>query len=133
VYGEGRQNFIYKLLQWAKEREVLQIAFNEVSVPTYTGFIVEKTLKALEKGLTGLYHLVPRGYASRYEWAKLTLKLFRIEKVLIPVEKEIFNLPAKRPDFSAMSCEKIEKALGEEFEEWDEIYSKVYSKYVTIR
>jgi dTDP-4-dehydrorhamnose reductase (EC 1.1.1.133) len=92
VYGEGRQNFIYKLLQWAKEREVLQIAFNEVSVPTYTGFIVEKTLKALEKGLTGLYHLVPRGYASRYEWAKLTLKLFRIEKVLIPVEKEIFNL-----------------------------------------
>uniref|UniRef100_A0A7C5SX96 dTDP-4-dehydrorhamnose reductase n=1 Tax=Thermocrinis ruber TaxID=75906 RepID=A0A7C5SX96_9AQUI len=132
VYGEGRQNFIYKLLQWAKEREVLQIAFNEVSVPTYTGFIVEKTLKALEKGLTGLYHLVPRGYASRYEWAKLTLKLFRIEKVLIPVEKEIFNLPAKRPDFSAMSCEKIEKALGEEFEEWDEICSKVYSKYLTI-
>jgi dTDP-4-dehydrorhamnose reductase len=130
VYGEGRQNFIYKLLQWAKEREVLQIAFNEVSVPTYTGFIVEKTLNALEKGLTGLYHLVPRGYASRYEWAKLTLKLFRIEKVLIPVEKEIFNLPAKRPDFSAMSCEKIEKALGEEFEEWDEIYSKNYTKCI---
>jgi dTDP-4-dehydrorhamnose reductase (EC 1.1.1.133) len=128
VYGEGKQNFIYKLFQWAKEREVLQIAFNEVSVPTYTGFIVEKTLKALEKGLTGLYHLVPRGYASRYEWAKLTLKLFRIEKVLIPVEKEIFNLPAKRPDFSAMSCEKIEKELGEEFEEWDEIYSRNYTK-----
>jgi dTDP-4-dehydrorhamnose reductase len=132
VYGEGRQNFIYKLLQWAKEREVLQIAFNEVSVPTYTGFIVEKTLKALEKGLTGLYHLVPRGYASRYEWAKLALKLFGINKILIPVQKEIFNLPAKRPDFSAMSCAKMEKELEEEFEEWDEIYSKVYSKYVTI-
>jgi dTDP-4-dehydrorhamnose reductase len=128
VYGDGKQNFISKLLQWAKEREVLQIAFNEVSVPTYTGFIVEKTLKALEKGLTGLYHLVPRGYASRYEWAKLALKLFGINKILIPVQKEIFNLPAKRPDFSAMSCEKIEKELEEEFEEWDEIYSKVYSK-----
>jgi dTDP-4-dehydrorhamnose reductase len=58
------------------------------------------------------------------------LKLFRIEKVLIPVEKEIFNLPAKRPDFSAMSCAKIEKALGEEFEEWDEIYSKNYTKCI---
>jgi dTDP-4-dehydrorhamnose reductase len=127
VYGVGKQNFIYKLLQWAKEKEVLQIAFNEISVPTYTGFIVEKTLKALEKGLTGLYHLVPRGYASRYEWAKLTLKLFGINKVLIPVQKEIFNLPAKRPDFSAMSCGKIEKELGEEFEEWDGIFRKVYS------
>ena len=63
----------------------------------------------LDKGLTGLYHLVSRGKASRYEWAKLTLKLFRMKKALIPVKKEIFNLPAKRPDFSAMSCEKIEK------------------------
>ena len=128
VYGEGKQNFIYKLLQWAKEREVLQIAFNEVSVPTYTGFIVEKTLKAVEKGLTGLYHLVPRGYASRYEWAKLTLKLFGINKVLIPVQKEIFNLPAKRPVFSAMSCDKIEKDLGEGFEEWDWVLTKVYKE-----
>jgi len=128
VYGEGRQNFIYKLLQWAKEREVLQIAFNEVSVPTYTGFIVEKTLKALEKGLTGLYHLVPRGYASRYEWAKLALNLFGINKILIPVQKEIFNLPAKRPDFSAMSCYKIEKDLGEGFEEWDWVLTKVYKE-----
>jgi dTDP-4-dehydrorhamnose reductase len=59
---------------------------------------------------------VPRGYASRYEWAKLTLKLFGINKVLIPMQKEIFNLPAKRPDFSAMICNKIEKELGEEFE-----------------
>ena len=124
VYGEGKQNFIYKLLQWAKEKEVLQIAFNEVSVPTYTGFIVEKTLKALEKDLTGLYHLVPRGYASRYEWAKLALKLFGINKVLIPVQKEIFKLPAKRPDFSAMDCGKIEKELGEEFDGWEEIFTK---------
>lgn len=124
VYGEGTQNFIYKLLQWAKEREVLQIAFNEVSVPTYTGFIVEKTLKALDKGLSGLYHLVPRGYTSRYEWAKLALKLLGINKLLIPVQKEIFNLPAKRPDFSAMNCDRIEKELGEEFEEWGELFKK---------
>jgi len=125
VYGEGTQNFIYKLLQWAKDREVLHIAFNEVSVPTYTGFIVEKTLKALDKGLQGLYHLVPRGYTSRYEWAKLALKLFGINKLLIPVQKEIFNLPAKRPDFSAMSCSKIEKELGEEFEEWEDLFKSI--------
>ena len=127
VYGEGKQNFVYKLLQWAREKEFLQVAFNEVSVPTYTDFIVEKTLKALEKDLTGLYHLVPRGYASRYEWAKLSLKLFGIKIVLIPVQKEIFNLPAKRPDFSPMSCDKIEKELGEEFEEWDGIFRKIYT------
>jgi dTDP-4-dehydrorhamnose reductase len=70
---------------------------------------------------------VPRGYASRYEWAKLTLKLFGINKVLIPMQKEIFNLPAKRPDFSAMCCGRMEKELGEEFEEWDGIFGNIYS------
>ncbi|WP_448588132.1 dTDP-4-dehydrorhamnose reductase [Thermocrinis sp.] len=128
VYGEGKQNFIYKLLQWAKDKEVLQIAFNEVSVPTYTGFIVEKTLKSIEKGLEGLYHLVPRSYASRYEWARLALKLMGIKKILIPVQKEIFSLPARRPDFSAMSCDRIEKEIGEEFEEWDEVFKRFNTK-----
>jgi dTDP-4-dehydrorhamnose reductase len=71
---------------------------------------------------------VPRGYASRYEWAKLILKLFGINKILIPVQKEIFNLPAKRPDFSAMSCGIIEKDLGEGFEEWDWVLTKVYKE-----
>ena len=71
---------------------------------------------------------MPRGYTSRYEWAKLALKLFGINKILIPVQKEIFNLPAKRPDFSAMSCDKIEKDLGEGFEELDWVLTKVYKE-----
>uniref|UniRef100_A0A7V5XHP1 dTDP-4-dehydrorhamnose reductase n=1 Tax=Thermodesulfobacterium geofontis TaxID=1295609 RepID=A0A7V5XHP1_9BACT len=133
VYGEGTQNFIYKLTQWAKDKDVLTIAFNEVSVPTYTGFIVEKTLKALDKGLSGLYHLVPRGYTSRYEWAKLALRLLGINKVLIPVQKEIFNFLAKRPDFSAMSCAKIEKELGEAFAEWNEVCKNfVISREISV-
>ena len=121
VYGNGTQNFIYKILQWIEGNDVLQIAFNEVSVPTFTGFLVEKSLKAIEKEIHGLFHLVPNGYTSRYEWAKLTFKLLGISKTLIPVNKEIFEPLAKRPDFSPMSPKKIEKKLGETFEEWDEI------------
>lgn len=75
VYGKGKRNFLYKLLQWAKEHDVLKIAVDEFSVPTSTRTIVEVTVKAVEVGLTGLYHLVNSGYASRYEWAKEFLKL----------------------------------------------------------
>lgn len=67
VYGEGTQNFLYKLNQWAKNQEYLRIACDEFSVPTSTRTIVEVTLKAIEQGLTGLYHLVNSGYASRFE------------------------------------------------------------------
>lgn len=121
VYGEGKQNFIHKLLGWSRDRDVLQVAFNEISVPTYTKFIVENTMKAIEHGLEGLYHLVPEGYASRYEWAKEVFRLMGINKLIKPVQKEIFNLPARRPDFSAMNSKKISRELGRDFPFWNEL------------
>lgn len=121
VYGDGTQNFVYKLLNWAKNNAILKIAMDEFSVPTPTDFLVEKTLKAIDKNLSGLYHLVPNGYASRYEWAKLILKVYGIKKIIIPVSKEVFNLPARRPDFSALDSSKIQKDLNENFEEWNDL------------
>lgn len=120
VYGEGTQNFLYKLEQWAKEREYLKVACDEFSVPTSTRTIVEVTLKALERGLTGLYHLVNSGYASRYEWAKEYFRLKGIKKFIYPAYQHEFNLTAKRPRWSAMSNGKICKELGLEIKEWKE-------------
>ncbi len=99
VYGDGTQNFLYKLEQWAKERDVLKIAVDEFSVPTSTRTIVEVTMKAIDVGLTGLYHLVNSGYASRYEWAKEYFRIKGINKLIYPAYQADFNLSAKRPAF----------------------------------
>jgi len=120
VYGEGKQNFIYKLLQWAQAQDYLKIACDEFSVPTSTRTIVEITLKAINAGLTGLYHLVNSDYASRYEWAKEVFRIKGIKKFIYPAYQADFNLPAKRPRFSAMSNEKICKNLGIKIKNWKE-------------
>ncbi|SNZ06145.1 dTDP-4-dehydrorhamnose reductase [Persephonella hydrogeniphila] len=120
VYGEGKQNFIYKVLQWVERNSYLKIAYDEISVPTSTRTIVEVTLKAIKQELSGLYHLTNSGYASRYEWAKKILELKGIKKFIYPVSKDIFDLPAKRPKFSAMDNGKISSELGIEILRWDE-------------
>lgn len=120
VYGEGTQNFLYKLEQWAKSHDYLRIACDEFSVPTCTRTIVEITLKAIDKGLTGLYHLVNSGYASRYEWAKEFFRIKGINKFIYPAYQHEFNLPAKRPRWSAMSNDRISRELGVEIKEWKE-------------
>jgi len=120
VYGEGTQNFLYKLKEWAKKQEVLKVVVDEFSVPTSTKTIVEVTLKAIDAGLTGLYHLTNSGYASRYEWAKEYFKLKGINKLIYPALQADFNLPAKRPKWSVMSNEKISKALGITIRDWRE-------------
>ncbi|NPA53104.1 MAG: sugar nucleotide-binding protein, partial [Aquificae bacterium] len=106
-------------LQWAKNNEYLKVAYDEVSVPTSTRTIVDITLKALESGLTGLYHLTNSGYASRYEWAKKIFEIKGIKKFVYPVSKDIFGLSAERPRFSAMDNNKISKNLNIEIKNWN--------------
>jgi len=119
VFGEGTQNFIHKVLNWSKEREVLQVSVYEVSVPTWARRIALVSYEAIHKGLAGLYHLVSSGYASRYEWAKQVLKLCHKENLVVPVSADTFNLPARRPKFSAMSNERISAELGIMLPDWE--------------
>jgi dTDP-4-dehydrorhamnose reductase len=120
VFGPGRQNFIFKLTQWAASNEFLKIACDEFSVPTYTGTVVDVTLKALEQGLTGRHHLTNSGFCSRYEWARLIFNSLDIRKFIRPVSMDAFNLPAKRPKFSAMDNGKISRMLNMSIPVWDE-------------
>jgi len=119
VFGEGTQNFIHKVLNWSREREVLQVSVDEVSVPTWARRIALVSYEAIHKGLAGLYHLVSSGYASRYEWAKQVLKLCHKENLVVPVSADSFNLPARRPKFSAMSNERISAELGIMLPDWE--------------
>ncbi len=129
VYGEGKQNFLYKFSQWAQKSGEIKVSVDEVSVPTYVEDIVWVTLKALEKGMTGLYHLTSSGYASRYEWAKAFVKAAGLSTQVMPVPMSFFSLKALRPSFSAMSNEKISKELGIKIPSWQE----GVEKYVRFR
>lgn len=120
VFGAGKQNFIYKLTEWARNNEYLKIACDEFSVPTYTGMVVDITLKALEQGMTGRYHLTNSGFCSRYEWAKLILNTTGVKKFIRPVTMDVFTLPAKRPKFSAMTNSKLAGLLNIEIPAWEE-------------
>ena len=129
VYGEGKQNFLYKFSQWAQKSGEIKVSVDEVSVPTYVEDIVWVTLKALEKGMTGLYHLTSSGYASRYEWAKAFVKAAGLSTQVMPVPMSFFSLKAVRPSFSAMSNQKISKELSIKIPSWQE----GVEKYVQFR
>ena len=120
VFGKGTQNFIHKLRTWASTSEYLKIACDEFSVPTSTDTVVDCTLRALEQGMTGLYHLTNSGFCSRYDWATRVLKTLGIKKFIRPVSMSAFNLPAKRPGFSAMSNAHLASALDIPIPTWED-------------
>jgi len=121
VYGDGTQNFLHKLLGWASDKDYLSIVCDEFSVPTCTYTVADVTLRALEKGLTGgIFHLTDSGYCSRYEWARLALRLAGINKFIRPVGMSGFDLPATRPGFSAMSNTRVSESLGISIPSWED-------------
>lgn len=120
VFGQGKQNFLCKVLQWAKKGAILKINSDEVSVPTYTKDVVHATMRALEKNLRGIYHLTNSGYASRYEWAKYFIGKAGLKNTVIPVPSDHFPTKARRPIASLMSNAKISKKLGIVIPPWED-------------
>ena len=120
LFGKGKSNLIYKISGWAKQKHILKISADEVSVPTYTEDVVNVTLSALKEGLKNIYHLTNSGYCSRYEFAKYLMKKMKRDNVLIPVPANTFQTTAKRPAFSAMTNGKISKELNITIPEWEE-------------
>lgn len=118
VFGEGRQNFLYNLLKWANENQVLKVVSDETSVPTYTEDIAKVTMLAVAKRLRGIFHLTNSGYATRYEVARYFFEKLGEDKLILPVSSGYFPTAAKRPPFSAMSNRRISEALNFPIPDW---------------
>ncbi|MEK7275559.1 MAG: dTDP-4-dehydrorhamnose reductase, partial [Candidatus Desantisbacteria bacterium] len=118
VFGQGKQNFLYKLAEWAKTSRVLKIVYDQLSIPTCTEDIVKITMLAIRNGLKGMYHLTNSGYASRYEVARYVVERLGMDNLILPVSSDYFSAAAKRPFFSALSNSKLSKELGISIPEW---------------
>ncbi len=129
VFGNGTQNFIHKMLQWSQKNPVLKLTADEVSVPTSTIDLVDITLKSIDKGLTGLYHLTNSDYASRYEWGRYIAKKLSLQSTIIPVPMSMFPSPALRPLFSAMSNLHLQNDLGYSIPDWRDAVDRFIKEY----
>ena len=118
VFGIGKQNFLYRLMEWAKDKNVLKVSYDHISVPTYTEDIVKFTKLAVERGLRGIYNLTNSGYASRYELAHYFFEKLDRNIIVLPVPSDYFPSAAKRPYFTAMSNGKISKDLKVVIPHW---------------
>jgi len=121
VYGMGNSNFICKLISWSRANKILRISDNEISVPSSVEFIVKYSLKALDLNLSGLYHLTPFAFCSRFEWANELKSLLKLQVDILPAKMEEFDQQINRPLFSAMSSELLANELNLELPHWKEI------------
>lgn len=118
VFGIANNNFNKQVINWSKSRDTLNIVDDQVSVPTYSRDLAEISWKLIQTGKYGLYHISNEGIASKYDQAKYVLEKIGWEGKLNRAKTADFNLPAKRPEYSKLSSEKVEKLLREKIPTW---------------
>ncbi len=135
LYSTRRDNFVLKVLQWARKYATLRIVADQVSNPTWAHTLAEATGAILAQAnnhsmqwlaeRSGIYHVAGGGYASRYEWALEILKNDphpeeQMAREVLPAQSADFPTPAARPLFSALNCDKFEQTTGFQIPFWKE-------------
>jgi dTDP-4-dehydrorhamnose reductase len=120
VFGQGGENFVTRVLRWAKGQQELKVVTDQVSAPTYSRDLAQATLKLLEIGRFGRYHLCNSGSCSRYDWAEFILKQINWSGRLLPAKSADFGTPASRPQYSVLDSLAYTQLVGEELPGWQE-------------
>ncbi len=112
LFGPCRTNFISKILDKAKNGEELKIVFDQIGSPSYTLGLASNSLALLNAEAEGIYHVSNSGRASWYEFAHEALDIADIRANISPISSNDLNLPAERPSYSVLSCEKLTSLTG---------------------
>ena len=128
VYSSIGRNFYLNIKRKILEQDEFKVVNDQLGVPTSSLFIAQQIKKMIPKLLNenrGIYHLVPNGACTWFDFAKLILntsKPDQSEKKIIPVSSDLYPTKAKRPRNSCLANDKIQKALVLEFDDWKSVF-----------
>jgi dTDP-4-dehydrorhamnose reductase len=123
TYGKGGTNFITKITEAAKTRDVLSVVDDQIGSPTHTLKAAEIVcdMLAMNPFPTGLYHLAASGAVSRYEMTRYLFERLGITTQVDPCKTSDFKTAARRPLNSRFDCRKLQTLLGRAIPTWQQM------------
>lgn len=139
VYGSRGRNFYLTIMRLARECEELRIVDNQVGCPTWCRSIATATAdiltKTAERDLgslhsfldenSGVYNYSSGGEVSWYGFTTSILenhpdrRMFKTQSV-VPISSEAYPTPARRPPYSVLSKDHIQRTFELGVTSWEE-------------
>jgi dTDP-4-dehydrorhamnose reductase len=102
-------NFIQRLLERARRGDRLRIVSDQVCTPTAVWDLAEATLRLVETGAYGLYHLTSAGECTWHAFAEAALRQAGVDVPVEPVTSAQLAAPARRPLYSVLGCDAYDR------------------------
>ena len=121
LYSTFGNNFVKTMLKLGKEREALNVVFDQIGTPTYAADLAHTIMQVIEKGIIpGTYHFTNEGVTS---WYDFTIAIHRIAGIksckVQPIHTSEYPTPAMRPHYSVLDKTKIKQTYGIEIPHWE--------------
>jgi len=132
VFSSHGNNFVKTMMRLMKERDNLNIVGDQKGRPTYAKDLANATIQILialneGKNIRGIYHYANTGETTWFGFAEKIKALAGLECNLKAITSDQFPTPAKRPNYSVLDTQKIEKDLGIEIPSWETALSQCIS------
>ena len=143
VYGPHGQNFLLTMLRLGRERESLDIVDDQFGAPTTSIELADATHTIVDGVLAGqygstenwasLYHMTCSGSVS---WCDFARAIFKRAQALLdgkmptvnPIPSSEYPTPARRPQNSVLSNEKLRTRFGLRLAPWESALDEVLLK-----
>ncbi len=112
LFGPGRTNFVQKILDLAKTRDVLPVVHDQVGSPTYTPDLARNSVALVRAGGSGIHHLACAGRASWCELASEAVAAAGLHCDVRPITTDQYPTKARRPAYSVLDLSKFTAATG---------------------
>ncbi|NOY22870.1 MAG: dTDP-4-dehydrorhamnose reductase [Acidobacteria bacterium] len=141
LYGIYGRNFVETMLNLLNEKEEIRVVADQLGAPTYAGRLARNIVDLIEREdlPQGIYHYQDKGRISWYGFAREIQKKGLIRGILtkkcriMPVTTEEFITVAKRPAFSVLNTEKLQKTLNFVVADWKENLLQYFEERKEIR
>ena len=129
VYSAYGHNFVKTMLRLGRDRDSLNVIFDQIGTPTYAHDLAKAVMNVLQavenkaidvQSFSGIYHYSNEGVTSWYDFAKAIFEIEDINCKVNPIETKDYPTPAARPHFSVLNKAKFRNTFKQEIPHWRE-------------
>src|SRR5690625_1933386 len=128
LYSSIGHNFFSTMKRLGKEKEELNVIYDQIGTPTHTSVLIQAIYEILKSNSEayGIYHAANEGIASWYDFAYEILKRSKSPCKVNPILSEEYPTPAKRPTFSVLDKSKFKQTFEVDFPHWRESLAECF-------
>jgi dTDP-4-dehydrorhamnose reductase len=132
LYSFYGNNFVRTMAKLGTQKKELNVIFDQIGTPTYAKDLAQVILNILPKiqnDQLEIYHYSNDGVCSWFDFATEIMQKLKLNCVIKPIETKDYPTLVRRPEYSVLNKDKIQKTFGIKIPNWKESLNECLRRF----